>query len=190
MMVALAIIVVGFLGLLDLQTAGIQGATDGRALFHGLKLAEHFAETLRTESIKWVDGVTLNSNSDFPFLQSAPISAEGATSGWIVATSGGYVSTLANFEDDTAYCSKGVCDEGVINEFPITNDVRFCIHYRLTWLMVDELLRADVRVLWVRPGRDRDQFTACEVAMEDDTTNISMLNLPASLMINVYVNTP
>ena len=188
MMVSLAIIVVGFMGLLDLQTSGIQGATEGRSLFHGLKLAEHFAETLRTEAISWTRGITLNNNTDFPFLQEAPIGADDATSGWEVATPGGYVGTLANFSDQTNYCDKGVCDAGVLNELPATSDVRFCIHYRLTWLTADVVLRADVRVLWVRPGRERGLYAACEVGMADDITNVSFLNLPASLMYNAFVN--
>ncbi len=190
MMVSLAIIVVGFMGLLDLQTSGIHGATEGRSLFHGLKLAEHFAETLRTEGILWTRGTTLNGNSDFPFLQNAPLGADGATSGWLVGTPGGYVGTLGNFSDQTTYCNKGVCDSGVLNELPATEDVRFCIHYRLTWLTADVLLRADVRVLWVRPGRQRatDDWSACDVAMADDFTNVSFLNLPASLMYNAFVN--
>ena len=188
MMVSLAIILVGFMGLLDLQTSGIQGATAGRSLFHGLKLAEHFAETLRTEAVSWTRGTTLNSNSSYPFLQIAPLGSDGATSGWLVATPGGFVGTVGDFSEQTTYCDFGVCDSGIVNELPADEDVRFCIHYRLTWLTADVFLRADVRVLWIRPGKARDQYTACETGMADDPTNVSFLNLPASLMYNAFVN--
>jgi hypothetical protein len=188
MMVALAIILVGFLAILDLQTTGIQGATEGRSLFHGLKLGEHFAESLRTEAISWTRGITLNSNASFPFLQNAPVGSDGASSGWLVATPNGYVGTMGDFSDQTTYCDFGVCDAGVVNELPADRDVRFCIHYRLTWLTSDVFLRADVRVLWIRAGGEREQYTTCETGMADDPSNVSFLNLPASLMYNAFVN--
>jgi len=174
---AVSITIIGFVGVLDLQTASIHGLSASRSMFHGMQLSEHFAETLRTEGIEWTNQSTqAASQVKFEFLNKAPNpAAAGSQSEWIVATPNGYVGTMANFD---------TYDEGILKEFPADEDKRFCIHYRWTWLLTDLLLRADVRVLWPRPAGKRDDYKKCELSMIDDPGNIAYISSPVIIMLN------
>tara|TARA_B100000029_G_scaffold422017_1_gene428513 strand:+ start:2402 stop:3028 length:627 start_codon:yes stop_codon:yes gene_type:complete len=174
---AVSITIIGFVGVLDLQTASIHGLSGSRSMFHAMQLSEHFAETLRLEAVEWTNQSTqAASQQKFQFLNKAPDpAASGSQSEWIIATPDGYVGTMANFS---------TYDEGVLLEFPEDEDKRFCIHYRWTWLLTDLLVRADIRVLWPRPAGKRDAYKACELSMIDDPGNIAYIASPVIIMLN------
>jgi len=176
MVAAVTVSIIGFVGMLDLQTASIQSLSNSRSMFQAMQLSEHFGETLRVEAIEWTNGSTQSPYQiKFNFLKRAPSPAvNNAASNWIVATPGGYVSPLANF---------GI-DSGIQNEFPVDRDRKFCIHYRWTWLIANELLRADVRVLWPRPNAERGLYTNCSIDMAGDMGNINNISVPVLIMKN------
>ena len=180
MMFALAISTVGFLGVLDLQTASIQGATESRALYHAIQLAEHFIETMRTEAIEWTATKPPESDSSsFYLLKDAPpsFSAVGTSSDWIIWREA-FASTLGNMDH---------YDSGVLQEFPISQNSDFCVHYRFTNLMQGMLYRADVRVLWPKTGAQRTIYDNCQLKMATDTSRASSITIPVVLMRNLFV---
>jgi hypothetical protein len=179
-MAAITISLIGFMGLLNLQGASLQGLTDGRAMFHAMELSEHFAETLRTEAIEWTNQSTQSFDQiKFKFIKHAPKPpVDGATGDWLVATTGGYIGTMGNF---VPY------DQGIQEEFPPDLDTRFCVHYRVSWLIAHRLMRVDVRVLWIRPRGERDRYKVCELTMASDNTNVSVITVPVVIMVNPSV---
>jgi hypothetical protein len=181
LMAAIAISIIGFVGLLDLQSASLQGLSDGRAMFHAMELTEHFSETLRTEAIEWTNQSTQSyDQTKFVFIKNAPTPpVDGAVGNWLVATPNGYVGTMGELSP---------YDKGVLEEFPPTLDRRFCIHYRVSWLIANRLMRVDARVLWIRPGGERGLYKACDLKMADDATNTSMISVPVVIMMNPSVS--
>ena len=180
MIFALAISMVGFMGVLDLQTASIRGATESRALYHAIQLSEHFIETMRTEAIEWTATKSLDSDpNSFYLLKDAPpkTAAVGATSDWVIWREA-FASTLGNMDH---------YDSGVLQEFPITQNSDYCVHYRFTTLMQDMLIRADVRVLWPKTGAQRTIYDNCQLKMASDTARASSITIPVVLMRNIFV---
>jgi hypothetical protein len=180
LMAAISISLIGFIGILDLQSASLQGLSDGRAMFHAMELTEHFSETLRTEAIEWTNQSTQSFNQPkFIYISNAPTPpVDGAMSDWLVATPAGYIGTMA---DLAPY------DTGIQDEFPPGLDRRFCIHYRVSWLIANRLMRIDARVLWIRPGGELERYKACELKMAEDPTNASMIAVPIVIMMNPSV---
>jgi hypothetical protein len=176
MVAAVTVSLVGFIGMLDLQTASIQSLTDSRAMFQAMQLSEHFGETLRVEAIEWTNGSTQSTyQTKFQYLKYAPSPAvTNATSNWLVATPSGFVGPLANSTYDT----------GIQSEFPAGRDTKFCIHYRWTWLIANDLIRADVRIMWPRPNAEREIYTNCNIVMASDVGNINSLTVPVMIMRN------
>jgi len=181
LMAAITVSLIGFIGLLDLQSASLQGLSDGRAMFHAMELSEHFSETLRTEAIEWTNQSNQSFNqSKFVYIKNAPAPpVDGAVGDWLVATPGGYIGTMAEL---TPY------DRGILEEFPPNLDKRFCIHYRVSWLIAHRLMRIDARVLWIRPGGERGLYTSCELEMAEDASNVSMVSVPVVIMMNPSVS--
>lgn len=180
MMFALTISIIGFVGVLDLQTASIQGATESRALYHAIQLSEHFIETMRTEAIEWTATKSLDSDANsFYLLKDAPpkTAAVGTTSGWLIWREA-FASTLGNMDH---------YDSGVLQEFPITQNSDFCVHYRFTTLMQDMLIRADVRIIWPKAGAQRSIYDTCPLQMATDTSRASSITIPVVLMRNLFV---
>lgn len=180
MLFALTVSMVGFMGILDLQTASIQGATESRALYHAIQLAEHFIETMRTEAIEWTTAKSLDSDpTSFYFLKDAPpnTAMDGTSTDWIIWREA-FASTLGNIDH---------YDSGVLAEFPIAQNSNYCVHYRFTTLMQGMLLRADVRVLWPKTGAQRTIYDNCQLQMATDISRASSITIPIVLMRNVFV---
>lgn len=200
LMVALSVTLIGFAGLLSMQTGSLQGASEARKSFLALQLADHFGETLRTEAVHWIEGSDLTAG-DFPRLQFAPSpSTAGTQSAWLVETIRGLVGPLGDVDDTVGTnCDIGLCDEGVLNEIDKDDDL-FCIHYRLTWLISDALLRADVRILWIRTGKPQLAAYAddcdwngtasppgADGVMAADMENVHYISFPVTLSVNTNV---
>lgn len=187
-MAVLAITVVGLLALINLQVGTLKGLTASRSMMDGVNLAEHFLETLKSEAIPWnTDSATMVSQTTrFPHLRLAGSPAtEGGGSGWVRA----YISDDAGSDKRVgALGNDSDWDSGVLNEVPAGVNQRYCVHYRLTWVIPEYLLRADVRVLWMRDDSDLTLYDECQIGMETDLANVSSVTLPGTIMRNVFTN--
>jgi hypothetical protein len=79
-------------------------------------------------------------------------------------------------------------DSGALGE--IRNDAgrRFCVQYRLTWLVPDHLIRAEVRVMWPRAGVNMNDYDSCPADMFTHPTDILSVTIPMTVMKNVFVS--
>jgi len=184
-LIVIVITTVGFLALINLQIATLHAVGGSRSMVQAVNLAEHFIETLKSEALAWnAEGSVLLSNqSTFPNLKYAGNPVEGGGSGWIR----GYVvnetdKRIGPMGKDT----KTNWNVGIGNELDPNVNRRFCLHYRLTWLIPNYLLRTDVRVLWMKQNANMALYMDCPVGMETDLANVGNVTIPGTVMRNVF----
>ena len=186
LMVAGSIAVVGLYATMSMSLAALRGNSEQRTSADAEEYAQHILATVQAESSMWV--AEQPSQETPRYLINLPISPasggeKNGTTGWLNVP--GYA-----FGTDKRVGKLGADDQfydpGVLLEIPADRGVRYCAHYRLTWVTVD-LVRVDVRVSWPRPQVDADKYLACPVDMVNDLSNVGSVTLPTMVMRNVAV---
>jgi len=182
-LIVIAITTIGFLALVNLQIGTLRGVGTSRSMMQAVNLSEHFIETLKSEGLPWTgDASVLTSQpAVFPHLRLAGAPTDGGGSGWVRA----YQST----ETDSRVGPLGIDDTwnaGVAMEVDPDRERRFCVHYRLTWVVPNYLIRADVRTLWMRDEANVSLYQDCPVGMETDLANVASVTIPGTVMRNVF----
>ena len=189
LMVVIAVTSIGFMALLNLQIGSIKAIANARDHQGALVLAEHVAQTMQMEGMQWTpsDGA-LSNFTTFRFLKNAPVnSAEGETSGWLIGfpqASGVQDIRVGMVGSDG---KTGGYDEGIFQEVGDQLNGHYCVHYRLTWLVPDLLLRADIRIMWPRDRANFGNYQKCPVGMEHRLEDINQLSVPVTILRNVFV---
>jgi type II secretory pathway pseudopilin PulG len=187
-LVVLTLTTIGFIAVINLQIGTLEAVTTARNTTEATNLAEHVIELIRSDAIEWTaDGETTVA-TQFPYLSEAGIPVPGGGSDWVLASlSPDRVGSLGDtFLDDEGR------NDGILSEFPNTRNRRFCVHYRLTWIILDYLLRADVRVSWMRGHITQTEYQDCpdlaadSLDMFDDVSQVSSVTIPATIMRNVF----
>jgi hypothetical protein len=186
LLVVIGITTIGFIALLNLQIGTIHGLGAARDMQGALTLADHVSQSMRLEALQWTPATpALSSVSSFKFLSQAPATTtQGSTSGWLVAYSGAGGSAdlrIGTVGADPVY------DAGILKEVGTTLNAHYCVHYRLTWIVPDILLRGDVRVLWARNRGDFGKYSQCPLGMENELHNVHTITTPVTILKNVFV---
>ena len=192
-MVVIVITIVGFLAMTHLQTSVLQADQNSWNAAGAVELARHLQETIRMEAVQWTnDSQALAggvNQANFLYLKNvgAPIAGQG--SGWLDA--GFYpVDTAFALVNQLGY--QPTYDAGALAVIPQGRNQRYCVRYRLTWLVPNFLIRADVRVLWVRHEGKAGNFDSCPgpdgaTSMEAHTEDVFSISFPSTVMKNVFV---
>ncbi len=178
---------VGLLALVSLQVGTLRGISHARSMADGLNLAEHFIETLKSESYRWTgpSQTMLSLPGVFPHLSQVGTATPGGTSGWLTGyEQPGTDQRVGSMGNNPA------ADAGLRSEFPDDRGRQFCLHYRLTWIVPEYLLRADVRVSWLTANSAVEVYRECPVstpAMWEDLANVSNITLSGTVMRNIFL---
>jgi hypothetical protein len=172
---------VGFVALLQLQVATIQGLGYPARLNLAAAYGEHFLATLQVEATEWTDqGEQTLSNANLRYLTQFN---EGAPQQWILANPPqGPDFALTDYVGNNVFY-----DSGILREVPATATPRFCLHYRLAWATANpNMLRADVRVSWLREEAAWEDFKDCPAGMLDPVQrgNVHSIRLSELIMRN------
>jgi len=182
-LVVIVITTVGFLSLINLQIGTLHAVGTSRSMLQAINLAEHFIESLKVEALPWnMDAAAMLTQPErFPNLRLVGAAGPGGSSGWVRGM-------LADDSDRrVGPIGPGTgADEGVAAELVPDRERRYCVHYRLTWIVPDYLIRADVRVLWIRDEANIELYDECPIGMESDLANVSSVTVPGTLMRNVF----
>lgn len=195
--VVISITTVGFLAMLDLQINTMRGTGSSRDQQEAMMLAEHTIQSIRQEAYRWTPSQPLaNINADLIFLNNAPIdTANTEPTAWFIA----WNDAAATDQLVSAVGGSDTRDAGIRGLYtvgataPAPSNRRFCVHYRLAWMVPNQLLRVEVKVLWPRYGRVIKNFGACEPnpAGNDyygaDPANVQSITVPVSIIRNVFV---
>ena len=198
-----AVTTIGFIALLNLQIQTIRGIGNARDMQLALTLADTIAQTLRLEALQWTPAVTVSGNTNFNFLSKAPNdTTEGSTSDWFVAFATNDKTDLRVAPvGDSLPLGIQKLNEGILHEYTDANtshtfDKRFCAHVRLTWLVPDVLLRADIRVFWPKHRANEVSLERCAIksggigadpALLQRPDQIQMISVPVTVIRNVFV---
>lgn len=189
LLMVIVITTIGFLALINMQVGTLHAANESRSMMDAVNMAEHFIETLKSESIAWngdAASTILQGGlaGQFPHLRYVGNATLNGGSGWIE----GYRSTETDRRVGPLGNADATWDAGISNEVNPNLNRRFCLHYRLTWLVPDYLVRADVRVLWMRDEAQISLYQSCGVGtqMHEDLSNVGSITVPATIMRNVF----
>ena len=140
-MMALLILGIGLLGIMALHIVVRKGNTEAQNVTSATVIAEHWMERLRTESTMWNTGPSDLRPDSTPMLYAlgGGTTTSGATTGWISHPNNPLLTRTME-ESSTG---------GGASAQPLGE---FCTQYRVTTLVPDQVLRAEVRVMWWRDG--------------------------------------
>ena len=185
-LIVIVITTVGFLALINLQVATLNAVGGSRSMMQAVNLAEHFIETLKSEALAWNgDGSELMDSNRFPNLYLVGAATDGGGSGWVQGFKvSGSDKRIGPIGKDT----KTPWNNGITNEIDPEVNRQFCVHYQLTWLIPRYLIRADVRVLWMRHNADLSLYRDCGTGseMERDLANVGSVTIPGTILRNVF----
>jgi len=172
LMVAVALFATGLLGIMAMEVVATKGNRDSHDLTVATNIAEWWMERLRMESLMWNNGVSdITDSSKTPMLAvfGAALNSPNGTTGWVTPPNNPrYDKWLRTASADT--------DPG-----------EFCTQYRLSTVVVNELIRAEVRVMWWKMRSERPaNWRSCPSGMLDgsgdpDKTRVSNVTLSSML---------
>lgn len=177
-MMAIGILSVSAVALLSVQEAVARGNTDARQIATATQIMRSVGEDLRLDALNWrsstLNAMTFNMTR---FLRDVPTAATAAPSAWLPL--GQTTGAPERFRD---YSGAPTADPA--NMF-------FCVQSRFAWIFTGTLLRADVRVWWVRPGADRSAFAGCpNITDVDARTQLANLRFVQSAFELRYTPAP
>ncbi len=189
LLIVVAITTIGFIAILNLQIGALHGTGSARDQQMAVALAEHVGATMRLEALSWTASVP-NPSALLAarFILNAPAdSTPGQTSGWIVGypDTSGQDSRVGPAGGDPTYDAGIVSAIGSGNAAGENINRHFCVHYRLTWLESDLLLRADIRVMWPRHRSQEVAYRNCPLTMVDRLEDVKSLTVPITVMRNL-----
>jgi len=137
-MVSLIVFLIGVLGIMALLIAARKGNNDSHSLTAATTIGEDWMETLRAESLMWNQGPADLTPTATPMLQAlgGGVGTAGATTGWLPIPGNPLLARTGEERMITG-------SDGSLRP---AGD--YCVEYRLTTLIPDQVLRAEVRVMW------------------------------------------
>ena len=162
LLVVVVITAVGFGAMLDLQVSSIKGLSYPAQMNAAVNLGEHLLETMQLEAYVRRSGGDTSSQNYLPQLPN--FNAGTNDTGWLAAyanNGSGQHDMTDQLGADTTY------DVEALAEFPTLDRPRFCVRYRLAWVS-QNLIRAEVRVLWLRDERAWTRFRNCPASGIDE----------------------
>ncbi|HPB49951.1 MAG TPA: type II secretion system protein [Myxococcota bacterium] len=189
LMVVVALSMIAFLAVLYLQTSLIRGTANTWDMTTATGLARHTLETIRLEATEWYNDTGLGiggvQQAKFAYLSNVGAPNAGGGSGWLRAP---YANAAATFQQTAQLGDNPAWDIGAATEITNATNQRFCVQYRLTWLVPNYLIRAEARVLWPRQDAPAGNFDACPADMFNHPTDIYSITMPMTVMKNVFVS--
>jgi type II secretory pathway pseudopilin PulG len=149
-MLSIAVLGIGAAGVMSMQRASIQGNNDARMLDLGTSIARQWVERLRRDGMTWTQpregSTSTDANWDKP--NTAFIWQIGkAPGGWIYPKPQSWTQGASVTVNSPAADILG-------RDVPLAgakySGAVFCTQLRGDWLKQDQLLRAEVRVYWLR----------------------------------------
>lgn len=177
---SVAVLGTGLLGIMAMQGATVAANRRGQELTTASNIARAWQERLRRDSIQWNYPSYGNPISNINNTWYLTTLLTVPTTNWVLPVQ------PAGLPAGTPLESAGADWWG--NDVSIdAANLYFCTHVRLTRLINDELVRADVRVWWFRQGGVRPAtYVRCAAgadreAMGADTTNVRWVYMTQTL---------
>lgn len=137
-MLALTVFTIGATGVISMQRTAIKANLDARRQDQANALAREWMDRLRRDSAMWTLPNTANPSSNIDKALLLNNTVDGT---WHLPARAGDIEVSA---------AADVLGVDQADYSPANPSVLFCTHIRLTSLVTDELIKAEVRVFWTR----------------------------------------
>lgn len=174
---SMAVLGTGLLGIIALQGASVTANQRAQELTTATNVARRWQERLRRDSYQWTTPSQESPVTNIGNTWYLRPLATATSTNWVVPTQ---PSGLVAAAESAAFDYWG-------NDVPIDSvNAYYCTHIRLTQLIPNELVRAEVRVWWYRQGGVRPtDYTNCGqsvvTTMGTDTTNVRWVYLSQAI---------
>jgi type II secretory pathway pseudopilin PulG len=181
-LLVIVLTVFGFLGLLSLQARTVQALGEARDQTEATTLGEHFVETVKLEAASWQNDLTLGWNQPaFRYLKNAD-------QGWLNAFLDNGTAHMVSKDGNDDVPGTGL-DRGILTEFAGAPR-KYCVFYRLTSLVANNVFRLEARVLFRRSnGTWPQDYQQCRldrmVHMIRDSANTASVSLLTTVAKNL-----
>ena len=200
LLVVIVVSTMGFLALFQLQISTLRGLSNSRRIIEATNLGENFIEQLRLEFMPWTDrgGEGLGDVSKFPHLaglQPSGASVGGQTpggevtdaTGWVIGDEdGGEDRRVSRVGDPHPHGFNIGSRKAMITHGFEGDEQPYCLHYRLTWLIVDRAIRAEVEVSWPLLHAYVESFRSCDRLASDRLHDLRSVTLTSTLAVNTF----
>jgi Tfp pilus assembly protein PilV len=157
-LIAMTLMIVGAAAVMSMQKASIQGNLDARKTDLANSIARIWVERLQRDAMQWTPTTVSAQNPGGTNLTLAKLLTH-AGGGWFLP------SDYMGSSPETSSFAFDILGRDLASA-DIAASAIFCVNVRETWLVQNQLLRADVRVLWPRAINSAPaQF--CSVALPD-----------------------
>jgi type IV pilus assembly protein PilV len=157
-MMALAIMVVGAVGILAMQRAATRANSEAREFTTATQITRNWVEIARRDALNW-NQTGIGGVAGTQYLRNVPIAA-GAPGAWF--------TPAAAVTETTSYGYNGL---------PAVGAPHYCVNMRLRWTLQPEAIRTEVRTWWHRRTAsmdnaygDRQLYANCGVGSEGAIT--------------------
>jgi prepilin-type N-terminal cleavage/methylation domain-containing protein len=168
-MLSIAVLGIGAAGVMTMQAASVQGNSDAHMLDMGSSIAREWIERLRRDSMTWTmpDDQNPNPNwaSNTTLISQIGLAANAGKWVWPAPPTGG-ANTVADPGYGRAF---DILGRDLALPAAAQPGIVFCTNIRGDWLVQDQLIRAEVRVYWLRQLFAAPTSTFCATT-EDLTT--------------------
>jgi type II secretory pathway pseudopilin PulG len=198
-MMGLTLLAIGAAAVISMQRAAIQGNADARKLDLATAIAREWTDRLRRDATLWTTPSPSQSVSNY---------ANAKLLSTYLAAANTSLQTGWSFPD--ALLTGAPSPDGVSPGFDIlgrdlggtdlsgnavsntTSRVMFCVNVRLNWVVVDQLIRAEVRVVWPRTSildaNNQPVISWCNAAnvanITGDTTHYHFVQVTTAIRQN------
>lgn len=193
-MATLVVTIIGLSGLFLTELATSHAQESVRDMVYAVNLADLTINDIRLEGLEWTtnsgQGINQTKLKRLSTLTGTPQAGKGTS--WTLAfnSSTPHIYTVGpsggDFSENYTSSTTPSYDDGIKNEFPLARMRRYCVWYRLIWLIPNYAIRADVRVAWPKKNalNSSTNYWGCPVSMVADINQINFITLSST--INVY----
>ncbi len=181
-MAALLIFGIGLLGIMALHIVARKGNADSQNVTAATAIAEHWMERLRTESVMWYQGQSDITATSMPMMTGAGINVTtpGMVTNWVAPPQ----NPLLDREMTEAQLNP--------SDGSLVTAGEYCTQYRVATLVPNQVLRAEVRVMWWKEGVSRpSNWASCPVpptsgatGQQPDPTQMHVVSMSSTIWRN------
>lgn len=149
-MMAVAVLAVGLLGVAAMQTGAIGGNIQAQETTMATSLARLWIERLRRDGASWSTPVVPLGGPVAGQINNTRFLREVATLGWVVPAVGAAIPGpgLDPYTSGTTANESAAFDHWGRDVSTVSTEVRYCTQIRVAWVYPGTAVRADVRVFW------------------------------------------
>lgn len=201
LLIVVGVTTIGFIALFDLQASTLRGMQSMTQMGQATQLAENFIEQLKLEFSAWTPTQPLDDAALFPNLGGLNTSVEASPGeqtdgeggadmgpGWTIADTENIANdqrvSLVGDPHPRGF-NAGIRQAMIEPEMEETMQP-FCMLYRLTWLIPNRAIRAEVEVSWPLDTADLTEFRKCEFNAANRLDQVRSITLTSTIMVNLF----